>query len=59
MAQQKKIPKNPFSFSDAVTGKPIPDVLVLPRYGSAMGIGIAPEGPDKGIYIRNYLDKLF
>jgi len=58
LAQQKKIPKNPFRFSDAVTGKPIPEVLVLPRYSSAKGIFIAPEGPAKATY-RNYLDKPF
>lgn len=57
-AQQKKIPKNPFKFSDAVTGKPIPEVLVIPRYSSAKGIFIAPEGPAKAIY-RTYLDKPF
>jgi hypothetical protein len=58
MAQQKKIPKNPFKFRDAVTGKPIPEVLVLPRYRSAKGIFLAPEGPAKGTH-RNYLDKPF
>jgi hypothetical protein len=58
LAQQKKIPKNPFRFSDAVTGKPIPEVLVLPRYSSAKGIFIAPEGPAKATY-RNYLAKPF
>ena len=58
LAQQRKIPKNPFRFSDAVTEKPIPEVLVLPRYFSAKGIFIAPEGPAKGTY-RNYLDQPF
>jgi hypothetical protein len=57
-AQQKKIPTNRFKFSDAVTGKPIPEVLVIPRYYSATGIFIAPEGPAKATY-RNYLDKPF
>ena len=58
MAQQSKIPKNPFRFTDAITGKVIPEVLVLPRYSSARGIFIAPEGPAKATY-RNYLDKPF
>jgi hypothetical protein len=58
MAQKKKIPENPFKFRDAVTGKPIPEVLVLPRYRSAKGIFLAPEGPAKGTH-RNYLDKPF
>jgi hypothetical protein len=58
MAQKKKIPKNPFKFRDAVTGKPIPEVLVLPRYRSAMGIALAPEGPGIGTH-RNFLDKPF
>ena len=57
-AQQRKIPKNPFKFSDAVTGKSISEVLVLPRYSSAKGVFIAPEGPAKGTY-RNYLDNPF
>jgi len=58
VAQQKKIPKNPFKFSDAVTRKPIPEVLMIPRYYSATGIFIAPEGPAKATS-RNYLDKPF
>ena len=58
LAQQRKIPKNPFRFRDAATGKPIPEVLVLPRYFSAKGIFIAPEGPANATY-RNYLDKPF
>jgi len=58
VAQQRKIPRNQFKFSDAVTGKPIPEVLVIPRYYSAKGIFIAPEGPAKGTY-RYYLDKPF
>jgi hypothetical protein len=58
MAQQKNIPKNPFKFRDAVTRKPIPEVLVLPRYRSAKGIFLAPEGPAKGTH-RNYLAKPF
>lgn len=58
VAQQEKIPKNPFRFTDAVTGRPIPEVLVLPRYSSAKGIFVAPEGPAKATY-RNYLDKPF
>ena len=58
VAQQRKIPKNPFKFTDAVTGKPTPEVLVIPRYYSAKGIFIAPEGPAKGTY-RYYLDKPF
>ena len=58
MAQQERIPKNPFRFTDAVTGKPIAEVLVLPRFSSAKGIFIAPEGPAKATY-RNYLDKPF
>ena len=43
MAQKKKIPTNPFKFRDAVTRKPIPEVLVLPRHRSAQGIFLAPE----------------
>ena len=58
VAQHSKIPKNPFWFTDAVTGRPIPEVLVLPRYSSAKGIFVAPEGPAKATY-RNYLDKPF
>jgi hypothetical protein len=58
MAQKKKIPKNPFKFRDAVTGKPITEVLVLPRYRSAKGIFLAPEGPAKATH-RNYLDQPF
>jgi len=58
MAQKKKIPKDPFKFRDAVTGKAIPEVLVLPRYRSARGIFVAPEGPAKATH-RNYLDKPF
>ena len=58
MAQQERIPKNPFRFTDAVTGKPIPEVLVLPRYFSAKGIFMAPEGHGKRTS-RNYLDKPF
>jgi hypothetical protein len=58
MAQKKEIPTNPFKFRDAVTGKPIPEVLVLPRYRSAKGIFVAPEGPAKATH-RNYLDGPF
>jgi hypothetical protein len=57
-AQQRKIPRTPFKFTDAVTGKTIPEVLVIPRYHSAKGIFIAPEGPARATY-RNYLDKPF
>lgn len=57
--QQRKIPKNAFKFTDAVTGKPIPEVLVMPRYTSVIAIGIAPEGPGKAMYVRYYLDKPF
>ena len=57
-AQERKIPKNPFVFTDAATGKPISEVLVLPRYYSGFGIGIAPEGPGKATF-RAYLDKPF
>ena len=58
MAQKKKIPENPFKFRDAVTRKPIPEVLVLPRYRSAKGIFLAPEGPAIATH-RNYLDEPF
>lgn len=58
LAQQRKIPKNPFAFTDAVTRKPIREVLILPRYCSGFAIGIAPEGPGKGTYSHN-LDKPF
>jgi hypothetical protein len=58
MAQKMKIPENPFKFRDAVTRKPIPEVLVLPRYRSAKGIFLAPEGPAIATH-RNYLDEPF
>ena len=57
-AQQKKVPKEPFQVVDASTGKTIPKILVIPRYSSAIGIFIAPEGPSRGS-VRNYLDKPF
>lgn len=57
-AQQRKIPKQPFQITDASTGKPISEILIIPRYSSAAGVFIAPEGRGKGTY-GNYLDKPF
>jgi hypothetical protein len=57
-AQQRKISKDAFQITDAATGQTITEVLIIPRYSSANGIFIAPEGPAKGTY-RYYLDKPF
>ena len=53
-----KVPREPFQVVDAATGKPLPEILVIPRYSSWMGMGIVPEGPARGI-VRNYLDGPF
>lgn len=59
-AQSKKIPQSPFQITDASTGKPIPEVLVLPRYSSLGGITtMSGEGPEKIVNERDYLDKPF
>lgn len=59
LAQQKKIFKEPFKVVDASTGKPITEILVLPRYSTFQGIStMLGEGPGSGTY-RNYLDKPF
>jgi hypothetical protein len=57
-AQHKKVPKEPFQVVDASTGKTIPEILVIPRYSSSIGIFIAPEGPSKGS-VRHYLNSPF
>lgn len=58
-AQQRKIPKAPFLITDAATNKPIPEVLVIPRYTSFHGVStLLGEGPGKGTD-RDYLDKPF
>lgn len=59
-AQPKKIPQDAFQITDALTGKPIPEVLVLPRYSSLGGITtMSGEGPEKTVNERDYLDKPF
>jgi hypothetical protein len=55
-AQHTKVPKEPFKVVDAFTGKTIPEILVIPRYSSGIGVFIAPEGPAKStncIYLDN------
>lgn len=59
IAQQRKIPKEPFQVVDASTGKPITEILVIPRYSTFQGVStMLGEGPGSGKY-RNYLDKPF
>lgn len=59
IAQQKKIPKEPFQIIDAVTGKLIAQVLIIPIYESFQGIStMLGEGPGSGTY-QTYLDKPF
>ena len=59
IAQQRKISKEPFHIVDASTGKPITDILVIPRYSTFQGVStMLGEGPSNGTY-RNYLDKPF
>lgn len=57
-AQKRRIPKEPFQITDASTGKPIPEVLVIPRYYSVTGIVPSLFVKRKDVY-RNYLDKPF
>lgn len=57
-AQHAKVPKEPFKVVDAVTGKTIPEILVLPLYSSYKGVFIPPEGPSKATE-RLYLDHPF
>jgi hypothetical protein len=54
----RKYLKKPFQVVDASTRKTIPEILVIPRYFSAIEILIVPEGPGRGT-ARNYLDKPF
>jgi hypothetical protein len=56
---QKKISKEPLKFVDIRTRETIPEVLVIPRYGSAMGVVVPPEGLGKGGRVRDYLDHPF
>ena len=58
MAQHKKVPDEPFQVVDAISGKTIPEILVIPLYSSAKGVFIAPEGPSK-FTLRIYLDNPF
>lgn len=57
-AQHIKVPEDRVQFVDAVTGKTISEVLVMPRYSLAKGVFIAPEGPRKAV-VSNYLDHPF
>lgn len=57
-AQRNKVPKEPFQIVDVFTGQSIPEILVIPRYSSGVGIFIPPEGPSKSS-VRNYLDNPF
>ena len=56
--QHIKVPKDPVQFVDAVTGEPISQVLVMPRYSIYRGVFIAPEGPRKAV-VSYYLDHPF
>lgn len=59
VAQQRKVPKEPFQIVDASTGKPIQEVIVIPRYSSFEGVStMLGEGPGSGTY-KDYLDKPF
>jgi hypothetical protein len=59
IAQQRKIPKDPFHVVDASTGKQITEILVIARYSTFEGVStMLGEGPSSGTY-RNYLDKPF
>lgn len=59
LAQQTKIPKEPFQIVDASTGNLINQVLVIPVYYSFQGVStMLGEGPGNGTY-RYYLDKPF
>lgn len=59
LAQQRKILKEPFQIVDASTGKPISEILVIPRYSTFQGVStMLGEGPSNGTY-HNYLDKPF
>ena len=57
-AQKRKIPREPFQFTDATTGEKIPEVLVITRYMSSTGLVPSVLLPKKDIF-RNYLDKPF
>ena len=57
-AQHIKVPEDPVHFVDAVTGKTISVVLVMPLYSSHKGVFIAPEGSGKATS-RSYLDNPF
>lgn len=58
-AQQSKIPKEPLQVIDASTGKPIPELLLIPRYSLFKGTStLLGEGPGRGTD-RNYLAKPF
>lgn len=59
LAQQKKIPREPVQFVDASTGRPVPELLLIPRYSSFKGVStMLGEGPGRGTE-RDYLAKPF
>ena len=59
MGQQKSIPKEPLQVVDASTGQLIPELLLVPRYGSGKGIStLLGEGPSWGVG-HDYLAKPF
>ncbi|HEV2862291.1 MAG TPA: hypothetical protein VGX48_14870 [Pyrinomonadaceae bacterium] len=54
-AQQREVSKEPVHIIDASTGKPIPEVLIIPRYSSFEGVStLLGEGPGRGTE-RDYL----